>query len=632
MPRSTLLRWFALVGVFALGACSSGGGTDPGGSITLNVSVSNLSVAQGATGTVVATIARSGDFDGAVAITIENLPANVTASANPSSIPAGSTTSTITFTVGAGATAATTTVTVRASGSGVTARTQTVSLTVTSSSASGYSFGLSQSALSIQQGNQAQTTLTLTRTGGFTGNVAFSSTGAPNLMTVNFNPTQGTGNTTTVTVAAGQGLAAQTYPITLKGTATGLADVTIALNVTVTTSGGGGGSSSFLVCPQGDVLFAAYQDANGAWTRAVVTGDRFPFNFPSGRGAVAYVYAPGPTSYSTTIVYGTATELSSPEATVCPTPTPTKTINGSVANVAANEQAIVGLGTASAFVFPLVNSQFTMPNVPDLTTDLIATRNVFDDSGGVGSIELTSNKIIVRRSQDPAANSTLPVLDFNAAEAVTPVERTLTVMNLGADVVSPIVVFGSNLATAASTSVGLYTNIPGANQTTWPHPTHPAPGPNDLHGYQLVTAFVNGANRTLGAYYGGESQDRTLTLGPAIGPVNVTTVATVPTARFRAQYTTQTELNKGWSIAYTQTAAGTGRSYTTNVFPSYQGASTAFDFTVPDFSGLLGWQGVWGLVVGVPVTWTFSAVGGNGVTLLDGSIATIGTRRESITP
>src|SRR5262245_31407324 len=125
-------QWFRRIARIAalawLGACTGGGdGATPPtqnnpqpGSITLSLSVASGTVTQGSSTTVNAVIARSGSFTGAVDVTIENLPAGVTAAASPSTLGAGVTSTTITVTVGAGATAATTSLTVRAKGSGVT--------------------------------------------------------------------------------------------------------------------------------------------------------------------------------------------------------------------------------------------------------------------------------------------------------------------------------------------------------------------------------------------------------------------------------------------------------------------------------------------------------------------------------
>jgi hypothetical protein len=623
MLRNRILKSIVVGCALAVSACSSGGGTDPGGSITLTLSAGTLNIIQGALQSLTATIGRSGDFDGAVTITVENLPANVTAAANPTSIPSGSTTSQITFTVGAGATPATTTVTVRASGTGVTARTATFQLTITSSSASGYTISLSPASLSIQQGQQSQTTATLARTGGFAGNVQFSAT-APSGITVTFSPTGTTGNTTTATVAVGAGVAAQAHQVTIRGTATGLADVTAVLPVTVTTSGGGGGSTTFRVCNQ-TMLFAAFQDGNGPWTAATITGgNTITFNMGA-RGAVAYVFGTAGGGFSTIVMYGTQAELNS-GAGACVQPPAGKTVNGSVANVPVDQLASIALGTSFASVIPAVATNFTLMQVPDVTTDLIAARFNWD----LAAVKQTANKIIVRRSQDPDNNATLPVLDFNA-EGVVPVTRNLTVQNLGADMLGLSVTFGSNNLTQASTALAILSDPLGSAVSVRPYPAHPTPGATDIHAFSMFTVPVGGSTRALVAYYK-DGIDRTVTLGPALGAVTVTAAATAPSARLRVQYTTQTDYNRGWATNFSQTGGATNRFYNLNVTPGYQGASTTFDYTMPDLSGLAGWNATWGLVAGQQVNWALTGTGGDLTAFLDGSIARTASRSGTITP
>jgi hypothetical protein len=326
-------------------------------------------------------------------------------------------------------------------------------------------------------------------------------------------------------------------------------------------------------------------------------------------------------------MYGTTADLQS--AGPCPPPPVTKTINGSVANVALGQSAQVGLAGPIASLFGGGPTNFMLQPVPEgVTADLIAVRSAVAAAGG--SITQAANRIIVRRSQNPAANTTLSVLDFNT-EGVDPVNRTLTVNNLGADVLSVSVAFGSNLATSASTSVGIFSDVPGTNTNTRVHPTYPTPGANDIHGYSIFTSPVGGAFRALVAYYR-QGMDRTVTLGPPLGAVTVTTAATAPSARLRAQYTTQAEYNRGWALSFSQASGGTARNYSVNVTPGYQGASTSFDQTIPDLSGLAGWQAVWGLVTGAQVNWSLSAVGGTATANLDGDVQLTGNRGGSITP
>ncbi len=112
--------------------------TIPAPAITVSVGTGTASAVQGGTATVPVTITRTNGATGAVTLTAEGLPANVTAAFVPASIPDGSTTSTLTLTVGANATVATSPIVVRATSPGVTDQTATVQLTVTAGATPAY--------------------------------------------------------------------------------------------------------------------------------------------------------------------------------------------------------------------------------------------------------------------------------------------------------------------------------------------------------------------------------------------------------------------------------------------------------------------------------------------------------------
>jgi len=615
---------------FVAASCSSDAtGTGGEGGLTLSLSTATLNVAQGGNGSVTATVSRTGGFDGPVSITVENLPANVTASAAPASIPSGSTSSAVTISAAAGATVGNTTLTIRASGSGVTARTATLTLNVTSSTAQGFSLALNPTSLSIQQGAQNTTTATLTRTGGFTGNVAFTATGAPAGVTVSFNPVSTPANTSTVTVAVGGAVAANTYPITIRGQGTGVPEQTATLSLTVTSAGGGTGSTTYRFCGQ-TVAFAATQDGSGPWTAATVTNNSVTFNMASGRGAVAYVVTPSGTSSGVVVLYGTRAEMHSTAA--CPTPPATKTLTGSVANVSviAGEYAGIAMGGGSATVNPFPSANFTLNNVPTVATDLIAGRIAQTLLGG-GGFTAVMNKGIIRRGLNPAAGSVLPVLDFNAAEAFTPVTRTITFASTNGEVLGVSVAFLTGAGTTTSSALGILSDFSSTASTTRQYPAVPNTQAGDIHGITAFTIPTTGAvsvTRGLIGYYK-DGLDRTLTFGPSIA-ATFTSSGASSNVRVRSQHTVVPEYNQGFAINLVQNAAGTNRSWNLNVFPSYLSGATSVDVTTPDFSGLAGWNGGWNLLGTHPITSIFTGTGGSVTGLLDGSVTRTGTVTQTI--
>ena len=183
--RST--RW--LNAALLLAAClvvdctSSGSGTSntgPGGSISLALSSSSASVAQGGSITVTGTLTRAGGFTGDVGLTLDApAPAGVGGSVANVVTSGGTTTGTITITVAQTTTPGTYTLTVRGKGAGVSDALATFTLTVTAVAAPGFSLALTSSSASVPQGGNTVTTATVTRVGGFTGDVTTTFEGAP---------------------------------------------------------------------------------------------------------------------------------------------------------------------------------------------------------------------------------------------------------------------------------------------------------------------------------------------------------------------------------------------------------------------------------------------------------------------
>lgn len=200
-------------------------------SIGISLSQGAISIEQGQSGQVTANLARNGGFTGSITLSASGNPALMSVQFNPS--PATGATSAITIGVGPGVATGTYQVTIQASGTGVANAGAVLAVTVTPAVTPGVSIAASPNAISVQQGQSGNTTLNLTRT-NFTGTVNLTSSGAPAGMVVSFNPAAATGNTSTVTVAVGAGVAPGNYVITMTGTASGIPTANNDLTVTVT--------------------------------------------------------------------------------------------------------------------------------------------------------------------------------------------------------------------------------------------------------------------------------------------------------------------------------------------------------------------------------------------------------------
>ena len=209
---------------------------NPTADFSIGSSPGSISVAQGSSGTSTISTTVSGGFSSAVSLSASGMPSGVTASFNPSSIPApGSGSSILTLTVGSSVAAGTYPITVTGSGGG-NSHTTTVSLTVTQASNPDFTISASPSTLSLVQGSSGTSTVTTTVGGGFNSTVVLSASGMPSGVTASFNPSSipapGSGSST-LTVTVGSPVAVGTYPITVTGTGGGKThSTTVSLTVT----------------------------------------------------------------------------------------------------------------------------------------------------------------------------------------------------------------------------------------------------------------------------------------------------------------------------------------------------------------------------------------------------------------
>lgn len=236
-------RWisgFALVLLSAATACGGGGGDTPTpptptpGTLAVALSSFPASVTAGGQATAGVTVTRGGSFTGSVTLAAEGMPTGVTASFSATSLAAGVTTATLTVQIGGTVAAGNYPITVRATGSGVSAATAQLTLVVTAATTPGFSLTATPTALSVVAGAQGTSTLTIARSGGFTGNVQLAAEGAPTGVTTSFSVAPVTGTSSTLTLAVGAATAPGTYPITVRGTGTGVTERTATVTLTVT--------------------------------------------------------------------------------------------------------------------------------------------------------------------------------------------------------------------------------------------------------------------------------------------------------------------------------------------------------------------------------------------------------------
>ena len=197
------------------------------GNYILSASPNNLTITQGASGASTITVSPQSGFNGNVSFSASGLPSGVTASFSPTS---SASTSTLTLTASSTAAIGTATVTVKGT-SGILSNTTTVSLTVNPPGS--YTLSASPNNLSIVQGANGASTITVAPQNGFTGNVSLSASGLPSGVTASFNPSN-TASTSTLTLTASSTAATGTASVTITGTSGSLiSTITLTLTVTV---------------------------------------------------------------------------------------------------------------------------------------------------------------------------------------------------------------------------------------------------------------------------------------------------------------------------------------------------------------------------------------------------------------
>lgn len=192
-----------------------------------------LVVRQGLTApTATVTVARSGGFTGAVALTFEGLPSGITAI--PTSLNIISDSATFVLSAANNATVGLATITLRGKATGLPDRTRTLALSVTADPGS-FTIGATATATAAQ-GQSANATITIARVAPFTGAVALTASGLPTGVTASFAPASiaAGATTSTLTLAVGSATVTGVYTISVRGSGPGVTDASANVVLTVT--------------------------------------------------------------------------------------------------------------------------------------------------------------------------------------------------------------------------------------------------------------------------------------------------------------------------------------------------------------------------------------------------------------
>jgi hypothetical protein len=571
--RSIARSFFGVAGLAFLSSCDALTGNKEK-SISLDFPNTSLSVGQGSRDSVQITINRS-NFDQPVTFSIEGtLPEGVTATFSPNPVQPGNTTTKLRVSANRQAVPGNATFAVVAKGEGIADKGQEVAVSITLTGT--YTLSLVHPTVTVAQDGGAQTVAVLARTEGNASSVNLTTGTVPSGLTVSFeSPVTGSGSGLNVT--ANGSVPPGTYPITITSQAAGFtSDQSVQLSVVVIPPPSTATISlPFCTLPN----WFAFRNEGGTWQRVMPSGNSFTFA-ASARVAVAFVQQFSNAAVTNVFFYS---RDGLPTGGDCGG---TKSPSGTVAGLAAGQQARIALGGAFAST---TTTGYTLQNVATGPLDLIATRAT------PSSVSLVADKVIVRRAQD--YSTTIPELDFNAVEAVAPASHSLTVTGFTA---GHLLEYSNVLATATSTFLTLSAGLLTGGSSTFQALPAGSLIATDLHELSVSSEASDfSAGQALFSYFGAPG-DRTETMGPALGTPTLTVPVTAPFARPRGQFASQPEYPNVGVFAMGQGTTDFREIYMF-VSASYLGGTpTTWDLLYPDFSNVAGFNTAWAPVAGQP--------------------------------
>jgi hypothetical protein len=351
-------------------------------------------------------------------------------------------------------------------------------------------------------------------------------------------------------------------------------------------------------CANDVPVWFAYRNQGADWTRVTPSAEGTVSFTATNDVAIAFVRQSG-ADYETEIVLAANWELEAISGRTCREESGSRTVNGTIAGVAGSQLAQVTMSFSSVYL-TAQQTTFSLTNLAARPLDVIASR-----ANVVGSTQ-TADRLIIRRSQSLVNNATMPVLDFsNTAETILPVSFGITINGLDA---GEQAFMTTNFFSQLETSHLLSFVEPVANGE---HTAVGVPAQDlaagDYHDAFVVAVDQSGAVRGAERYFLAPT-NQTLTVGAVMGMPAVTTVATSPVQRLRAQLTRGADYARAMHATYLQESQFSSTRVSVTITGGYE-ALPAWDVTIPDLSGVAGWQNAWGLAAGA-VEWTVTAFGG----------------------
>lgn len=603
------------------------------GRLELSSPATSFTIASGSSERIPLAVTRV-NYDGAIALSTEALPAGVTVTFEPASLAAGQSAATAIVAVTAAAVPGTAVpgtanVAVLATGTGVTGARLPLTVTV-SAPAPALTLSATPNTVLVPAGRSGTSTIAIARGNGFAGPVTLATSGLPSGVGATIAPNATTAASATLSLVVSATAQAGSYPITVTGTA-GTATATTTVTLTVTTeTGGGSGNATLTFCDPKEypVWFVARSSPAGAWV-PIAPGQRdgrptYAFSV-TGSGGVAYAVPQTSGGMTVTVIYGSAAELTYWDLSMCAAGGPRQSLLGAITGLPTG-------GTEGTLSFGVVsigggignrggNGPIEVRNAPVSITDLLAYRTIYSPATESSIVD----RVVLRRNV--GYTSTFPTVDFGGAEAVAPATARVTVANLGRSEWSTMLtLFGT-----ARGIVGGFPHEVGATPTTSVR-VFGVPAARLLAG-DLQSVVIGVRDRASDVdwlrgvtMYQRNLIDRTAVLGAALLTPTLTSVPGAYT-RHAASGSWQADYGSFASVEFREPWLGQN-SWELRVGRQASGAqASTWRLEMPDFTGVPGFDPAWALPGQVSCKVSASGFSGMGpVGPVDGTVIRTASR------
>lgn len=378
-------------------------------------------------------------------------------------------------------------------------------------------------------------------------------------------------------------------------------------------------------CSSDVPVWIAYRNQGADWVRLTPNADGAVSFTATNDVALAFVRQDG-ADYDTEIIFAANTELERISGVSCREESGGKRLNGTVTGVVGSQASQIAMSYSTVYL-PATQTSFSLTNLPERPLDLIASRvNI------VGTNQ-SADRIIIRRNESLAHNATMPELDFTSPFAAVPTAFGIDVAGIAfGDFAFLATTFVSALETphtlayAEPVGDGAHTSVGVPLQDLLA---------GDYHDAFVVSIDEAGAVRGVERFFLAPT-NQILTLGGVMGSPTVTEAATTPYLRLRAQMTRALDYARAMRAVYVQDQQAFSITRVSVTITSGYEAADSWDATIPDLSGVSGWQNSWGLVAGGgAVDWDVSVYGGRPELLFgappgDGEVMRFASRQSSV--